>query len=136
MTQPVQFLQLVWATLLGMAVFGEPLDAFVLVGGGIIVASATYISHREAVLARRVSARPPRLPQSCSARAQPVAEPCSRSPFSWAQPFSWKVFGFWKNPRTTQPSGALAICRLPAGRQTKLPAVQVPCSSTSAPSST
>jgi drug/metabolite transporter (DMT)-like permease len=52
-TQPVQFLQLVWATLLGMAAFGEPLDAFVLVGGGIIVGSATYISHREAMLARR-----------------------------------------------------------------------------------
>ncbi len=57
-TQPVQFLQLVWATLLGMAVFGEPLDAYVLVGGGVIVASATYISHREAVLARR-SRTPP-----------------------------------------------------------------------------
>ena len=52
-TQPVQFLQLVWATMLGMAAFGEPLDPWVLAGGGIIVASATYISHREAVLARR-----------------------------------------------------------------------------------
>jgi drug/metabolite transporter (DMT)-like permease len=52
-TQPVQFLQLVWATLLGMAVFAEPLDAFVLIGGGVIVGSATYISHREAALARR-----------------------------------------------------------------------------------
>lgn len=52
-TQPVQFLQLVWATLLGMAAFGEPLDPWVLAGGGIIVASATYISHREAALARR-----------------------------------------------------------------------------------
>jgi drug/metabolite transporter (DMT)-like permease len=61
-TQPVQFLQLVWATLLGMAVFGEPLDAFVLIGGGIIVGSATYISHREAVLARR--ARTPSAPET------------------------------------------------------------------------
>jgi drug/metabolite transporter (DMT)-like permease len=52
-TQPVQFLQLVWATLLGMIVFGEPVDPWVLVGGGIIVGSATYISHREAMLARR-----------------------------------------------------------------------------------
>ncbi len=52
-TQPVQFLQLVWATLLGMAAFGEPFDPWVLAGGGIIVGSATYISHREAVLARR-----------------------------------------------------------------------------------
>ena len=57
-TQPVQFLQLVWATLLGMAVFGEPLDAFVLIGGGVIVGSATYISHREAALARRARTPP------------------------------------------------------------------------------
>jgi drug/metabolite transporter (DMT)-like permease len=57
-TQPVQFLQLVWATLLGMAVFGEPADPYVLAGGGIIVASATYISHREAVLARRARTPP------------------------------------------------------------------------------
>jgi drug/metabolite transporter (DMT)-like permease len=57
-TQPISFLQLVWATLLGMMVFGEALDPWVLVGGGIIVASATYISHREAVLARRAHTPP------------------------------------------------------------------------------
>lgn len=52
-TQPVTFLQLIWATLLGIAVFGEPIDPFVLVGGGIVVAAITFISHREAVAARR-----------------------------------------------------------------------------------
>jgi len=52
-TQPVGFLQLVWAALLGIAVFGEPLDPFVLLGGGIVVAAITFISHREAVAARR-----------------------------------------------------------------------------------
>lgn len=52
-TQPVQFLQLLWATILGMAAFGEPLDPWVIAGGCIIVGSATYISHREAQLARR-----------------------------------------------------------------------------------
>lgn len=52
-TQPVQFLQLVWAALLGMAAFGEPLDPWVMAGGGIIIAAATYISHREATLSRR-----------------------------------------------------------------------------------
>lgn len=57
-TQPVQFLQLVWATLLGMAAFGEPVDPYVLIGGGIIVGSATYISHREAMLARRARTPP------------------------------------------------------------------------------
>ncbi|MEM0989242.1 MAG: DMT family transporter [Pseudomonadota bacterium] len=58
LTQPVQFLQLVWATLLGMAVFGEALDPYVLVGGAVIVGSATYISHREMVVARRAETRP------------------------------------------------------------------------------
>lgn len=52
-TQPVQFLQLVWAALMGMVLFSEPLDPYVLLGGAVIVASATYISHREAVLSRR-----------------------------------------------------------------------------------
>lgn len=57
-TQPVGFLQLVWATILGVVAFGEPVDPFVLAGGGIIVASATYISHREAMLARRANTPP------------------------------------------------------------------------------
>ena len=57
-TQPVGFLQLVWASLLGMTVFGEALDPFVFLGGGIIVAAATYISHREAQAARRLVTPP------------------------------------------------------------------------------
>ena len=52
-TQPVQFLQLVWATILGIVAFGEPVDPFVIAGGGIIVGAATYIAHRERVSARR-----------------------------------------------------------------------------------
>lgn len=51
-TQPISFLQLVWASLLGFFVFSEQLDVWVTLGGGIIVAAATYISHREAVAAR------------------------------------------------------------------------------------
>ena len=47
-TQPITFLQLVWATVLGIAAFGEPVDPWVLLGGTIIVAAASYISHREA----------------------------------------------------------------------------------------
>lgn len=58
LTQPIGFLQLVWATILGMAVFAEPLDPWVLAGGAVIVASATYISHREAVVARRHTTPP------------------------------------------------------------------------------
>ena len=57
-TQPVQFLQLVWAALLGVIVFGEALDPYVLLGGAIIVGSATYISHREVLVARK-SRTPP-----------------------------------------------------------------------------
>ncbi len=52
-TQPVGFLQLIWATMLGIMVFGEPADFYVLLGGGIVVAAITFISHREAVAARR-----------------------------------------------------------------------------------
>lgn len=52
-TQPVTFLQLVWAALLGIALFGEPVNPFVILGGAVIIASATYISHREYVAARR-----------------------------------------------------------------------------------
>ena len=57
-TQPIGFLQLVWATLLGVLVFGEALDPFVILGGGIVVAAVTYISHREAQAARRLRTPP------------------------------------------------------------------------------
>lgn len=52
-TQPIGFLQLIWATMLGIIVFGEAADPYVLIGGGIVVAAITFISHREAVAARR-----------------------------------------------------------------------------------
>ena len=51
-TQPVSFLQLVWATLLGWAIFGEAIDGWVLLGGVVIMASATFITLREAMLKR------------------------------------------------------------------------------------
>ncbi|MEM9013305.1 MAG: DMT family transporter [Pseudomonadota bacterium] len=57
-TQPITFLQLVWATLLGIYAFGEPVDPWVLLGGAIIVGAATFISHREAVAARRAYTPP------------------------------------------------------------------------------
>ena len=57
-TQPVGYLQLVWAVLLGIALFGEDADPFVLLGGAVIVASITYISHREVRVSRR-SVTPP-----------------------------------------------------------------------------
>ena len=52
-TQPVTFLQLVWATTLGAVVFGEPVDGWVVLGGVIILASVSFITWREAMLKRR-----------------------------------------------------------------------------------
>ena len=47
-TQPVTFLQLIWASLLGVALFAEPFDPMVLVGGGMMIAAISYITWREA----------------------------------------------------------------------------------------
>ncbi len=52
-TQPISFLQLIWATLVGYLLFAETPDFWTIVGGGIIVVSATYIAHREARQAGR-----------------------------------------------------------------------------------
>ncbi|WP_099826607.1 DMT family transporter [Oceaniglobus indicus] len=52
-TQPVTFLQLVWATLLGALAFGEKVDIWVIVGGVLILGSVSFITWREAVLKRR-----------------------------------------------------------------------------------
>jgi len=52
-TQPVTFVQLIWATLLGALFFGEPADAFVMLGGGMIIAAISFITLRETMLRRR-----------------------------------------------------------------------------------
>ncbi|MCC3304409.1 DMT family transporter [Sneathiella sp. HT1-7] len=52
-TQPLGFLQLVWASILGLLVFGEPLDPYVMIGGAVIIGAATYISHRELQVSRK-----------------------------------------------------------------------------------
>ncbi|MEM9754480.1 MAG: DMT family transporter [Pseudomonadota bacterium] len=52
-TQPVTFLQLVWATTLGAVAFEEAVDLWVSVGGVLIIASVTFITWREAVVNRR-----------------------------------------------------------------------------------
>lgn len=54
-TQPVTFLQLIWATLLGVVVFGEAVDVWVVSGGCVILASATFITWREAMLNRQIT---------------------------------------------------------------------------------
>ena len=52
-TQPYAFLQLVWAIIFGYLIFAEIPDTWVVVGGVVIVGSVTYMSHREAMVARR-----------------------------------------------------------------------------------
>jgi len=49
-TQPVTFLQLVWSVLVGMLFFAEPADPWVILGGGVIMASVVFITWREARL--------------------------------------------------------------------------------------
>ncbi|RMA41635.1 DMT family transporter [Rhodophyticola porphyridii] len=61
-TQPVTFLQLVWATALGALVFSEPVDIWVIMGGGLIIAAISFMTWREAVLRRR--AVTPSVPQT------------------------------------------------------------------------
>jgi len=51
-TQPISFLQLVWAAIMGMVLFGEALDLYIFAGAAVIVGAATYISHREAKASR------------------------------------------------------------------------------------
>ena len=58
-TQPVTFLQLLWAAALGALAFGEPVDIWVMLGGAIMIGAICYISLREARL-RRDANVPPR----------------------------------------------------------------------------
>ncbi len=48
-TQPFIFLQLVWATVFGYLIFSEVPDAWVIMGGSMIVAAISYLVHRESV---------------------------------------------------------------------------------------
>ncbi len=51
--QPMTYLQLVWATILGVALFSDTVDMFVILGGAILVLSTSYIAHRESQLAKK-----------------------------------------------------------------------------------
>lgn len=57
-TQPITFLQLVWAVLLGALVFSEPVDIWVILGGLLILGAVSYITLREAQLKRRAITPP------------------------------------------------------------------------------
>ena len=57
-TQPLSFLQLIWASAIGIMVFGEPIDPYVVLGSLIVVTAVTYISHREIQVRRRAQTPP------------------------------------------------------------------------------
>lgn len=44
---PMQYSQIIWATIFGLAFFGETLDRSTILGAGIIIASGVYIVLRE-----------------------------------------------------------------------------------------
>ncbi|MBL11108.1 MAG: EamA family transporter [Acidiferrobacteraceae bacterium] len=48
--QPIMFLQLIWATLLGLLIFDEHPDLWVWLGGAVIVITATITSNHESRL--------------------------------------------------------------------------------------
>lgn len=51
--QPIKFLQLFWAALIGFLVFAEIPEVWTWVGSAVIVGSASYIAHREALARKR-----------------------------------------------------------------------------------
>lgn len=54
-TQPVTFLQLIWAVCLGYFVFKEPVDGWVILGGAVILGSVSFITWREAKAKQRMT---------------------------------------------------------------------------------
>ncbi|HEX7007138.1 MAG TPA: DMT family transporter, partial [Alphaproteobacteria bacterium] len=60
---PFTYSHLVWATLLGLIVFGEFPDFWTIVGAAIIVSSGIYIWHRERIAGRRAAAALARGPE-------------------------------------------------------------------------
>lgn len=56
-TQPVTALQLVWSVTLGAVFFNEPVDAFVVLGGGLIVSAVVFIAIRESQQKKRAQGK-------------------------------------------------------------------------------
>ena len=54
-TQPVVFLQLVWASTAGFLLFGEAVDPWVILGGAMIIGAISYMTWREAQIKRRAT---------------------------------------------------------------------------------
>ena len=61
---PFDFLKLIWVTILGYLLFTELPDAFIWLGGAIIVLSTSYIAYRESQLRKGRPAPDPPSPQA------------------------------------------------------------------------
>ncbi|MBT5049364.1 MAG: DMT family transporter, partial [Rhodospirillaceae bacterium] len=46
--EPITFTRLIWAAVLGYMIFAEFPDYWTWIGGAMIVAATSYVSHREA----------------------------------------------------------------------------------------
>jgi drug/metabolite transporter (DMT)-like permease len=51
--QPFAYLQLVWASMLGVVVFGEVVETNVAIGAGIVVCAGLFTIWRERVASKR-----------------------------------------------------------------------------------
>ncbi len=56
--QPMMFLNIVWASILGLVVFADTPDFWTFVGAGVIIASTSYIARREAMRSKAVPPPP------------------------------------------------------------------------------
>ena len=54
-TQPILFLQLVWASMVGLFIFDENFDPFVILGGTVIMICVCYVSYREHKLGKKIT---------------------------------------------------------------------------------
>ena len=54
-TQPILFLQLVWASMVGLFLFDEQFDLYVIIGGTVIMICVCYVSYREHVLEKKIT---------------------------------------------------------------------------------
>ncbi|WP_026616727.1 DMT family transporter [Ensifer aridi] len=58
--QPLTYLQLVFASIMGVTIFGETLSANMIIGSALVVAAGIFTVWREHVVARRKAGLPPR----------------------------------------------------------------------------
>ncbi len=54
---PFDFSRIIFAALMGITLFGDPFDNLTFLGGGIILASAVYATHREHKISRQAKNR-------------------------------------------------------------------------------